>query len=289
MQTTTLLTVAGLVLVATSLVVVGDTAGKLLTQDGVSPVFVAWARFALGALIILPLSGLNSGEIRNFLNPKIVMRAVFIAGGICSILTALRSEPIANVFGAFFIGPMVSYILAVVFLKEPITKLRTILLLIGFLGVMLVVKPGFGATPGIGFALLAGCFYGAYLTMTRAISGDLRPRFLLLSQLVVGAILLAPIGATSPWPEPSRTAYLLILTSAMASAMGNYLLVRASRMASATIIAPFIYNQLFAATILGVLVFNELPDAVSLLGLVLIALSGFGTLLAVRRQDLGRV
>ena len=278
-----LLQVAAMVFVATSLVVFGDTAGKLLTGGGASPVFVAWSRFALGALLLLPLSGLKRAELVHFLDWKVLLRALFIVGGICSILTALRTEPIADVFGAFFIGPVVSYLLAVVFLGERISPLRTGLLLIGFTGVMLVVKPGFGATPGIALALLAGCFYGAYLMMTRAVAGQYRPRFLLVSQLIIGAVVLAPFGAVATWPEAGLPAAGLVLLSAVGSATGNYILVFASRIAGATVIAPLIYSQLIAAVAVGVVVFGDWPDAVALAGLCVIAASGFGTLLAVRQ------
>jgi len=283
MPLASLLQVAAMVFVATSLVVFGDTAGKLLTGGGASPVFVAWSRFALGAVLLLPFSGLKRAELVHFLDWKVVLRVLFIVGGICCILTALRTEPIADVFGAFFIGPVVSYLLAVVFLGERISPLRTVLLLLGFAGVMLVVKPGFGATPGIALALLAGCFYGAYLTMTRAVAGHYRPRFLLVSQLIIGAAVLTPLGATATWPEAGWPAAGLVLLSALGSAAGNYILVFANRIASATVIAPLIYSQLIAATAVGVLVFGDWPDAVALTGLCVIAASGFGTLLAVRQ------
>lgn len=277
-----LFSVAALVFVATSFVVTGDTAGKLLTQGGENPFFVAWSRFALGAALILPFSGLQRHELRFLLHWRVVLRSIFIVGGICSILTALRTEPIANVFGAFFIGPIISYGLAVLFLGETISRMRTILLFFGFFGVMLVVKPGFGATPGLGFALLAGCCYGSYLTMTRAIAGNYRPRFLLLSQLVLGALLLSPVVATVPWPSFTPALSGLILMSAVGSALGNYILVLVSRKVSATIVAPLIYSQLITATALGVLVFGDWPDTLSFTGLAIILASGLGSLFAVR-------
>ncbi|QIE46085.1 DMT family transporter [Pseudohalocynthiibacter aestuariivivens] len=283
MPLASLFQVAAMVFAATSLVVFGDTAGKLLTGGGASPVFVAWSRFVLGALLLSPFSGLNRAELAYFRDAKLLLRALFIVGGISCILTALRTEPIADVFGAFFVGPVVSYLLAAVFLGERISPLRTLLLLMGFAGVMLVVKPGFGATPGIALALLAGCFYGAYLMMTRAVAGQYRPRFLLVSQLIIGAVVLTPFGATAHWPDAELPVLGLILLSAVGSAMGNYILVIANRVASATVIAPLIYSQLIAATTVGVLVFGEWPDAVALAGLCVIAASGFGTLLVVRR------
>jgi len=280
-----LLHVAGLVFIAMTFVVFGDTAGKLLILDGTSPMFVAWSRFALGVVLIFPFSRLRRDELRHFLNWKVVLRAVFISAGICSILTALKTEPIADVFGAFFIGPVVSYVLAVMFLGESISRARTMFLMLGFVGVVLVVKPGFGATPGIAFAVLAGCFYGAYLATTRATSGVFRPRFLMISQLIIGAIILAPVGVPTEWPPFTPSAVTLVFIGALGSSVGNLILVYTNSIASATIIAPLVYTQLISATAMGVLVFGEWPDQIALVGLVVIACSGFGTLFAIRQSS----
>ncbi|WP_421981076.1 DMT family transporter [Roseibium sp.] len=214
---------------------------------------------------------------------RVILRAVFIAGGISSILTALETEPIANVFGAFFIGPIISYILAVVFLKERPSAAHTVLLVIGFLGVLLVVKPGFGMTAGTLFALLAGTFYGCYLFMTKLLAGAMRPTRLLMSQLLIGTVLLTPFGLSSPLPVNEAGVWVLIIASALTSAAGNYLLVIANRTADASLVAPLVYTQLISATVLGVVVFGDWPDTTAFAGLFLIAASGLGSL-ALRRS-----
>lgn len=273
-----LLRLAGLVFVSTSLIVVGDTCGKLLGQRGVDPAFIAFSRFLIGALVILPISGLRFSELRGLLDWRIILRGALITGGILSILTALKTEPIANVFGAFFIGPVVSYILAIFLLKERPTIGRSIFLAVGFCGVMLVVKPGLDMNPGMGFALLAGAFYGCFLVATRLVANEVRPRLLLLSQLFIGSCLLAPLGLAVPLPDISGGAALLILGSALGSAAGNYLLVIANRRAEASLIAPLVYLQLISATGVSLFVFKDQPDLVALLGLCLILASGAGSL-----------
>lgn len=276
---------AGTVFLAVTLVVIGDTYGKLLTQSGVDPFIVAWSRFAIGALVLWPLARIQLRELAGMKDWRVILRAVFIAGGISSILTALETEPIANVFGAFFVGPIISYVLAVVFLKERPSTNHTILLAIGFLGVLLVVKPGFGVTTGTLFALLAGTFYGCYLFMTKLLAGAMRPTRLLMSQLLFGTILLTPLGLTSAIPPNETAVWALLVASALASTAGNYLLVIANRTADASLVAPLVYTQLISATILGVIVFGDWPDPVALLGLALIALSGLGSLAVRRKPD----
>jgi len=266
-----------LMLLAMALIPAGDTAGKLLTAgQGTDPLFVAFSRFALGAALLTPFV-LHLTPARLFLDWRIWLRGILLAGGITSILTALETEPIANVFGAFFIGPILSYVLSAWLLREPVTGARTALLLLGFCGVILVVKPGFGMTAGTGFAVLAGLFYGGFLTASRWLADIARPRALMISQLVVGALVLAPFGLLRI-PDITGTVAGLTLASALGSMLGNLCLIMALRLAPASQLAPFVYTQLIAATALGWAVFGTLPDALSLMGLALLLGSGLASL-----------
>jgi drug/metabolite transporter (DMT)-like permease len=280
----------GTVVLAMTLIVIGDAAGKTLTAEGFSPFFVAWSRFAVAAVGFLPFCGLTRGELGSLLDWRVILRALLIAGGISCILTALKTEPIANVFGGFFVGPIIAFVLSVLLLKERASLSRALLLLLSFGGVLLVVKPGFGMQAGMGFAVLAGCFHGSFLVATRWLAGRYRPRFLLFSQLAIGAVVLFPF-ALGDLPQSVAMAQTnpvmsgLLLISALGSAAGNYLLVRVNRHTPANVVAPLVYSQLLAATFIGVVVFGDLPDGLALLGLAVIVLSGLSSLwLAGRGQ-----
>lgn len=265
-----------LMLLAMTLIPAGDTAGKLLGAAGVAPVFTAWSRFALGAIMVLPFV-LHMSPLRLFADWRVWLRGLLLTGGIVSILTALRTEPIANVFGAFFVGPILAYGLSAWLLREGFSRARMILLGIGFLGVLLVVRPGFGMTQGLGLAVLAGVFYGGFLTASRWVSDIARPGALLFSQLAVGALVLAPFGlTTAPTFAPGIAA--LTFGSALGSMLGNLCLIMALRMAPASQLAPFVYTQLIAATALGWAVFGALPDALTFLGLAVLLVSGLASL-----------
>lgn len=273
-----------LMLAAMALIPAGDTAGKMLTDTAnVAPAFVAFSRFALGALMILPFLGDTGISPRLFADWRIWLRGALIAGGIGSILTALSTETMANVFGAFFIGPILSYFLSALLLREKISWGQTALLMLGFAGVLVVVRPGFGMTAGTGFALLAGTCYGCFLVMSRWLSGIARPRALLFSQLVIGAIILAPFAVTRVPETLTLPMTGLVLASALGSMLGNLALVFAYRRAEASRLAPFIYTQLIAAAAYGYLFFGELPDAMTQLGLAILITAGAGSVLIRRR------
>lgn len=272
----------GMMVLAMTLIVIGDAAGKGLTGAGFNPFFIAWSRFALGAVLLFPFCGLTRADLPALLNWRVLLRACLIAAAICSILTALKTEPIANVFGGFFVGPVVAYFLSALILKEHISWRRTLLLGASFVGVLLVVKPGFGMTSGMGFAVLAGCLHGTFLIATRGLAGLYRPRFLLISQLLSGAVILFPFSI-GPLPSISLSAVSLVFVSALGSALGNLLLVLVNRTTPANVIAPLIYSQLLAATLIGLLVFSDWPDGFSLIGLIIIMAAGFSSFLLARR------
>ena len=278
----TLLGSVGLMLVAMSLIPLGDTAGKLLAQDhGASPGFVACARFAVGAAMIAVLL---RGRVawRLFGDRRLWFRAGLIAGGIGCILTALRTEPLADVFGAFFVGPAVSWLLSVRLLGEPARLARLVLVLIGFAGVLLVVRPGFGMSPGLLWGIAAGVLYGGYLTASRWVAEVAPPLQLMMTQTAMGTALLLPMGLAGSAPSLGPASVGLLAVSGLASAAGNLLLVHAYRRTDASVLAPLVYAQLLAATALGWAVFGDWPDAAALAGLTLLLASGLGTLVLRR-------
>jgi drug/metabolite transporter (DMT)-like permease len=108
----------------------------------------------------------------------------FVTGAISNILIALETESLANTFAAFFVGPIVAYFISAIFLKEDISKSRTALLFFGFVGMLLVIKPGVSFTMGTAHALLSGVFYGCFLVSTKWLAGVANSRSLLVSHIV---------------------------------------------------------------------------------------------------------
>lgn len=276
-----LITSVALMFVAMSLIPMGDTAGKLLTtQHEVTPFFVAFSRFAVGSAMIFAFTG-GRVQWNLYRDWRIWLRAALVASGIACMLTALQTAEIATVFGAFFVGPIFSYVLSILLLGERVTRLQTALLLLGFGGVLLVVQPGAGMDIGLIWAFVAGIFYGAYLTASRWLSALAPPRQLMLTQTVLGTLILAPLGAVDV-PVFDGTVWALVIFSGLSSATGNLLLVLAYRRSDATVLAPFVYFQLLSAAVLGWTVFDTFPDALALAGLAILIAAGVGTVLLKR-------
>ena len=266
-----------IMLIAMSLIPLGDAGGKLLTQNNVDSFFVAWSRFFIGGICLLPFMRLRLVELPSIFNWRVLLRGVFITGSISCILLALSTEPIANVFATLFLAPIAAYFLAALLLKEKITATRIILLLIGFCGVLMVVKPNLNMSQGMIYALLTSCFYSGYLVSNRWLVGHYRPRFLLISQLFIGSLLLAPIGLSKIPSSFDTHITQLVLLSALGSAVGNLLFIEASRRIPTNVAAPLIYSQLLFATLYGITIFGTWPDTLSQIGLAVIIFSGFAS------------
>lgn len=253
----------------------GDAAGKLMIVSyGVAPQFVGWSRFFLGIIFILSVYLCRGFDFSILKNWRIWVRGVFVTGAISNILIALETESLANTFAAFFVGPIVAYFISALVLKEAISKSRTALLFFGFIGMLLVIKPGISFTIGTAHALLSGVFYGCFLVSTKWLAGVANARSLLVSHLIIGSIFMAPIGLKNV-PDLSDTMLIfLILLSAIASAIGNLLLVTSNKMADASMLAPLVYTQLISATFFGILVFGDIPDWISMVGLTMLLFSG---------------
>lgn len=261
--------------IAMSMIPAGDTAGKLLTSEhGATPLFVAWSRFAIGTFVMLPI--VQAGILRLLSDWRIWLRALLLTGGITFIQTALSTIPLADAFAAFFIGPIFSYVLSVAVLGERVTTLRSVLILLGFAGVLVVVRPGFSMQPGMVYAILGGLCYGAYLTSSRWMADIADPRSLLFTQLALSSIILTPFCWNTTPPLTIELAGLT-MASALFSMGGNFLLLIAYARAPASSLAPYVYFQLLAAVALGWVVFGDLPDGVTILGLCLIVGAGIAS------------
>ena len=142
----------------------------------------------------------------------------------------------------------------------------------------MVVQPGSGAGLGILWAVLAGLFYGCFLVSSRWLSDVGSSRDLMMSQLIVGALLLTPVGVVQI-PEFTGKIAALTVLSGLASLVGNLLLLIAYRMMDAAKLAPLVYVQLISATILSITVFGDVPNGLALFGLLVLLASGFGSFL----------
>lgn len=271
-----------IMLVAMSAIPAGDAASKILTSElGVAPTYVVWTRFLIGGLVILPFTWRAGLSV--WRDWRVWFRALLIALGISCITRALQLAPLADVFGAFFIGPLVSFVLSVWLLKEKARAVQVFLVLLGFVGVLMIVRPGFTVTAGLGWALLAGSLYGAFLTASRWLAGSVALGGLMITQMVGSVVLVTPF-VFGQFPEFTPQIAKLTVISALGSMVGNVLMLFAYKMQEASKLAPFVYFQLVSAVVLGWLIFGEWPDVFVVLGMSVVIFAGCASALLQSRR-----
>jgi len=172
---------------------IGDSIAKYISSiTPYSPGFLAWSRFAIGSLLVVPVVIYLKLIPRRapYFYFQQAIRAALIASTIVLIITAVSMSPVAEVFGAFFVGPALSVVFSAWFLHEKATRLEWFCVAIGFLGVLLVLKPSGEFDDGLLWALGAGVCYAGFLVSTRWAARNGPPLAQLATQLALGFLFL---------------------------------------------------------------------------------------------------
>jgi drug/metabolite transporter (DMT)-like permease len=253
-----------------------DTIAKYLAQWYPVPGIV-WARYVINLGILLAWFAAR-GELRRIrtARPGIqVARGLLLAGATFLYFTSLKVLPLADAAAIGFVLPLFVAVLAVPMLGERLDAPRTIAVLVGLAGALVIVRPGTDVfTP---YALLpvamAAC-NALYQVLTRKIAGQEHPLTSLIWGAIVGAVLLSA-AAPIYWKAPDVGWHWLLLgVIGLLASIGHYLLIRAYDYADATLLAPYTYTVMVWAVLLGFLVFGQLPDAWSIGGMAVIVASG---------------
>ena len=214
------------------------------------------------------------------------VQARALSGASASVLgvIAFTSIPLAEVYALIFLAPLFVTLLSVVVLKEHVGPWRWFAVVAGFVGVLLVVRPGFrelelGHLAALVIALLAAIS----VILMRSLSAH-ETRTTMLGFLMLYVLLFNLVGMTATsFALPTLHQTSILMVTGVLAAIGNICLLRATRFAPANQLAPMHYSQIVWAVIIGALIFNENPDTISVLGLAIIAGSG---LLTVTREKI---
>lgn len=264
-----------LVMLAGSVLAGMDALGKALMED-IPTVQVVWARFLFHTLIVLIIFRWRYGW--NFVIPKRpglqITRGLFLLGITLSMYTAISVVPLADATAIMFFGPVLTTLLAGLVLGERVTNWLRFAAILGFLGVLLIVRPGFSAIDShIFLACLAAISFAFYLLMTRLLKGkDDEPTTLFHSTLI-GSVLLS-LAVPFWWQSISAEQWLYLIATGAMGAAGHFLLIKAFHMAPASLLSPFLNVQLLAATLYSVLFFRDVLEWTFILGTLIIIAAG---------------
>ncbi len=173
-----------------------------------------------------------------------------------------------------FVAPLFVTALSPFFLKEKVGIRRWTAVFIGFIGTLIVIRPGFLEYNLATFAALGtGFCYGFYLIITRKLSTSDNPLLTLLFTGVVGVIILS-FFMPSVWINPTLNQWYLMAIIGLIASIAHFFIILSLKYADASKLAPLGYTEIITNVILSYYFFNELPDNWTYLGLFIIVLSG---------------
>jgi len=264
-----------------------DTTGKYLLHH-MHPLQVVWVRYT-GAFLLALL----------FLNPvtrpgMLVTRRPWLQVGRSALLLlstalnffALQFLQLDEALSILFSTPFIVAVLCGPLLGEWVGWRRWIAIGVGFLGVLLVARPGFGGLhPAALLSLGSAVCYSLYSISTRVLARSDSSETTLFYSNLVGALAMLPI-VPFVWSMPSSWFIILLMVVIGAfGSFGHYLLIRGHRLAPASVLAPFIYTQLVWTTTLGFLVFGDVPHRWTIVGGLIVV--GSGLYLLYRERKVG--
>ena len=240
---------------------VGVTVAVRYLGTNMNPVQAAFIRYCFGIVLILPL--LSRAGIMSLDRDRLgfhALRGLVHGSGVILWFLAMSRIPISEVTALSFTTPIFVTLGAAVFLSERLKPYRVAAVLIGFIGALLILRPGLrvidiGALAQLGAAPLFACSYLMAKSATRREASSM-----IVVLLSVFCTLTLALPALLVWRTPTLDELLLLGLTALLATSGHYCMTRALEAAEVSAVQPFTFLQLVWATILGLILFDETPD-----------------------------
>jgi drug/metabolite transporter (DMT)-like permease len=241
------------------------------------PKQIVWFRIvvhlALVALVFMPRMGFDLFRTHHIGSQ--LVNSVMMLLSTLFFFSAVKSVGVAEAISISFVAPLAVVILAWPVLGERITATRVAAVVVGFAGVLVVIRPGGALFQWASVLLLGSAIcYAIYQIMIRRLAGIDHPATSIFYSVLLGAILMSLL-VPFVWLTPkSWLDWLLLLSLGALGGAGHYCVARAMTYASANFVAPFNYTQMIGSVIVGYLMFAEVPDLYTWLGTALIVGAG---------------
>ena len=262
-------------LLAWAILPVMDGIAKHLSSD--LPVLqIVWARYFFTVVIALFFMFLffrkqlvwTSKPKLQFTRSLILLFANILFFYSISIISLAKALTLA------FVAPLIVTALSPFFLGEIVGYRRWSAVIVGFLGSLIVIRPGLlDFNIATLAALGTGFFYGIYIIVTRKLHTADTPLLTLLITGVVGAFILS-VYMPFTWVPPTYDQWLLMFSMGLCASLGHFFLILSLKYADASKLAPFSYFEIITNVLIGYYFFSDLPDLWTWVGLAIIVLSG---------------
>jgi drug/metabolite transporter (DMT)-like permease len=252
-----------------------DATAKHLSRD--LPVLqIVWARYVLFLVIALaPAARGGLIDLVRTRRPALqLFRSAFLVGSTLCALTAYSHMPLADANAIGSMAPLIVTMLSALILAEPVGVRRWSAVAAGFLGALVIVRPGLSVFHGYAILPLgAAMLYASYQIATRVLSTVDPPATTLFWSGTVGALALS-LAVPFVWVPPTPNQWGLMLLVGVLGSAAHLCIINALTAAPASVLQPFAYVQLPIMVALGYAVFGDFPDAWTILGALIIVGSG---------------
>lgn len=277
-----------LIVISVALLPLMDSLVKILMRD-LALVQIIWVRALVQTLLVVPLAlhAHGAAALDVLRSPVHYIRAALLLGAMFSFFTAISFMPIIDVVAIGFNYPLMIAALAPLVLGEKVGRKRWTAIIIGFVGALVMIRPGFREiTPAILLALLSGVFFAAHLLLTRKLAGG-TPASVTLGFTSVFILIISSLMAPFVWQMPDGQQWLMLIIVGLMVTICGYLMIRAYDFAQASLLAPFGYTELIFAALASYFIFADKPDSGVLLGAVIVVSSGVYISIRERRAAAG--
>ncbi|MDA9838099.1 DMT family transporter [Candidatus Pelagibacter sp.] len=252
-----------------------DGFAKYLSDD--LPILqITWARYFFTVAFVFPIMlFFYKKQLVWSDKPKLqIFRGLILLSANICFFYAISVISLAKALTLAFIAPLIVTAFSPILLGEKVGFRRWTAVAVGFIGSLIVIRPGFLEFNLASMAALAtGFFYGFYLIITRKLSTSDNPLLTLLITGMVGALLVSLI-IPFYWVKPTLNQWSLMAGIGVFACIGHLFLILSLKYADASKLAPLGYTEIIPNVIIGYYFFNELPDNWTYLGLFIIVLSG---------------
>jgi drug/metabolite transporter (DMT)-like permease len=277
--------------IATACFALNDAITKFVSSEiNFGQVMLIRSVFAMMLIASFALRNGAMRPLRTILRVPIALRVVCEVSGAVAFLAAITHLPLANTYSIFQALPLVVTLGAVLTFGEHVGWRRWLAIAAGFIGVLIIVRPGFAGFNQYSLLALCSVILCAVRDLaTKRIPNEIPALFItLLTTISVGAggaLLLGPLGG---WSTMSGRTLALLVVAGTLVPIGYNCIIIALRVGDISAVAPFRYTALIWAGVIGYLVFGEVPDAMMVTGASVIVGSGLYALYRERIRDEGR-
>ncbi len=245
---------------------------------------IVFFRCLIAVVCLLPF--IAHAGIRSLATRRPGMHALRTAMGISAmfcVFYAFSHMPFAEAMAIIFSRPLFSVTLAVLLLGETVGRHRTAAAVVGFLGVVMMVKPGTAAFDPVSLVAVTAALLGGFIAIVIKKLSRTETTTTIVMWFAVGGTIISFVPMLLVWSAPTLAQWGLLFLVGVLGVAGQTSLTRAFSTGETSFVTPFDYMRLVLAALIGLLIFREIPDTWAIIGAVVIVSSGY----YVARRELG--